>query len=240
MSGHWKINYNSTQERDHSPAKQMDTMDHSKMDHSKVAGNKMAGNKMNHSKMIEPIGSNPCTDKLTDIEYLVHMIPHHQVAIDMSDMLIPKSTDPIMLHLCRDIIRKQKYEIWEMGLMKSKLPASIFSSQNSFKEDFITKMDLHSPKMSKAKDGPCNPLFFKPNDHSSHMKGMIITDKSYLEHMIPHHQVAVDMSRRLLLHTNHPYLMDFCRKLIIDQQGEIFYMNSLLKNSYNYQSELLN
>jgi uncharacterized protein (DUF305 family) len=224
MSGHWKINYdNSTKEK-------MGKMDHSKMNHTK----------MSHSKMNEPVGSDPCTDKLTDIEYLEHMIPHHQVAIDMSDMLIPHTRNPIMLHLCRDIIRKQKYEIWEMGLMKNKLPASIFSSQNSFKEDFITKMDLQSPKMSKAKDGPCNPLFFKPNDHSSHMKGMIITDKSYLEHMIPHHQVAVDMSRRLLLHTNHPYLMDFCRKLIIDQQGEIFYMNSLLKNSYNYQSELLN
>ena len=188
MSGHWKINYNSTQ------GTMSKTMDHSKMDHSKMTGN----------KMVDSVGSNPCTDKLTDIEYLIHMIPHHQVAIDMSDMLIPKSTDPIMLHLCRDIIRKQKYEIWEMGLMKSKLPASIFSSQNSFKEDFITKMDLHAPKMSKAQQGPCNPLFFKPNDHSAHMKGMVITDKSYLEHMIPHHQVAVDMSRRLLLHTNHP------------------------------------
>jgi uncharacterized protein (DUF305 family) len=234
MSGHWKINYNPQPKMNHSPAKQMDTMDHSKMDHSKMAGNNMAGN-----TMVEPVGSNPCTDKLTDIEYLEHMIPHHQVAIDMSDMLIPHSTDPIMLHLCRDIIRKQKYEIWEMGLMKSNLPASIISSQNSFKEDFITKMDLHAPKMSKAQQGPCNPLFFKPNDHSAHMKGMVITDKSYLEHMIPHHQVAVDMSRRLLLHTNHPYLMDFCRKLIIDQQGEIFYMNSLLKNGYKYKSELL-
>lgn len=28
--------------------------------------------------------TNPCTDKLSDIEYLEHMIPHHQVAIDMS------------------------------------------------------------------------------------------------------------------------------------------------------------
>ena len=229
MSGHWKINYNSTQ------GTMSKTMDHSKMDHSKMNHSKMTGN-----KMVDSVGSDPCTDKLTDIEYLVHMIPHHQVAIDMSDMLIPKSTDPIMLHLCRDIIRKQKYEIWEMGLMKNKLPASIFSSQTSHKEDFITKMDHHAPILSKAEQGPCNPLFFKPNDHSAHMAGMNITDKSYLEHMIPHHQVAVDMSRRLLLHTNHPYLMDFCRKLIIDQQGEIFYMNSLLKNSYNYQSELLN
>ena len=57
--------------------------------------------------------------------------------------------------------------------------------------------------------------------------------------MIPHHQVAIDMSKRLLLHTNHSYLLDFCRKLIIDQQGEIYTMNSLLKNTYNYKSELL-
>ena len=217
MSGHWKFNYNSPSQ--------------TKMNH-----------KMDHKKMTSepPEQSNPCTDVLTDIEYLEHMIPHHQVAIDMSDMLVPHTRDPIMLHLCRDITRKQKYEIWEMTLMKTKLPESIFSEQPSRKEYFQTKMDLHEPISSKSEKGPCNPLFFKPNDHSAHMKGMIVTDKSYLEHMVPHHQVAVDMSRRLLLHTNHPYLMDFCRKLIIDQQGEIFYMNSLLKNSYNYQSELLN
>jgi uncharacterized protein (DUF305 family) len=237
MSGHWRINYNNNEKHkmDNPSAKQMNnmnTMNHSakQMDHS-------SANQMNHSK--QPIGSNPCTDKLTDIEYLVHMIPHHQVAIDMSNMLIPKSGDPIMLHLCRDIIRKQGYEIWEMELMKSRLSETIFSSQDSFKEDFRTKMDLHAPKLSKSKEGPCNPLFFKPNDHMQHMVGMNITDKSYLEHMIPHHQVAIDMSKRLMLHTNHPYLMDFCRKLIIDQQGEIFYMNSLLSNSYNYQSDLL-
>ena len=218
MSNHWIINGQSIKTK---------TIDHSKMNHSNM--------EMKETN----VGTNPCTDKLTDIEYLEHMIPHHQVAIDMSNMLIPHSTNPVMLHLCRDIIRKQAYEIWEMGLMKNRLPATIFSSQESHKEDFQTKMDLHAPILSKAKAGPCNPLFFKPNDHSSHMKGMLVTDTSYLEHMIPHHQVAIDMSRRLMLHTNHQYLMDFCRKLILDQQGEIFYMNGLLKNSYNYQSELL-
>ena len=93
--------------------------------------------------------------------------------------------------------------------------------------------------MSKSKDGDCNPLFFKPDDHMKHMEHMEVNDRSYLEHMIPHHQVAIDMSKRLLLHTNNSYLIDFCRKLIIDQQGEIFYMNNLLKNTFNYQSELL-
>ena len=182
--------------------------------------------------------SNPCTDKLTDLEYLEHMIPHHQVAIDMSKLLQPKSTSDIMLNLCREIIRKQQYEIYEMTFMK-KYDDELFTSDPWIKENIRTKLDRYNPILSKAKDGECNPLFFKPNDHSKHMKGMVLTDKSYLEHMIPHHQVAIDMSKRLLLHTNHSYLIYFCRKLIVDQQGEIYLMNNLLKNTYNYKSELL-
>ena len=72
-----------------------------------------------------------------------------------------------------------------------------------------------------------------------HMKHMKITDKSYLEHMIPHHQVAVDMSKRLLLYTNHSYTYNFCKQLIIDQQSEIFYMKNLLNNLYTHKSNIL-
>ena len=196
-------------------------MDHNHMDHS------------NNSN------SNPCTDTLSDIEYLEHMIPHHQVAIDMSHLLIPHTQNPIMLHLCRDIIRKQSYEIWEMHMMKENISDTIFSGEQGMIDDYPTKLERFAPILSKAQEGDCNPLFFKPNDHSSHMEGMEINDTSYLEHMIPHHQVAIDMSKRLLLHTNHSYLMSFCRKLIIDQQGEIYTMNNLLKNKYSYISELL-
>ena len=184
-------------------------------------------------------GSNPCTDSLTDIEYLEHMIPHHQVAIDMSNMLIPHTNNAELLHLCRNIIRKQGYEIWEMNFMKEGLAETVFDNDPWTVDKGVTKLDVFEPVMSKSKDGSCNPLFFKPNDHSAHMKGMKITNKSYLEHMIPHHQVALDMSKRLLLHTNNSYLLDFCRKLIIDQQGEIFYMNSLLRNTYNNKSDIL-
>jgi len=157
----------------------------------------------------------------------------------MSNLSIPKSTNPIILHLCRDIKRKQSYEIWEMSMLLEKPTDYIASTDTWIAEDIITKLDIYNPILSKSKEGECNPLFFKPNDHSAHMKGMEITDKSYLEHMIPHHQVAVTMSRRLLLHTNNNYLIEFCRKLIIDQQGEILYMNNLLMNTYNYQSSLV-
>ena len=183
--------------------------------------------------------SNPCTDVLTDLQYLEHMIPHHQVAVDMSELLIPTTINPDMLHLCRNIIRKQKYEIWEMEIMKAKLSDTVFSNLKGNIEKGTTKFEYHNPILSKSKDGVCDPLFFKPDDHSQHMMHMEISDNAYLEHMIPHHQVAVDMSKRLLLHTNHSYLIDFCRKLILDQQYEIYYMNNILNNTYKDSSELL-
>jgi Uncharacterized protein conserved in bacteria len=118
--------------------------------------------------------SNPCTDKLSDLEYLEHMIPHHQVAIDMSKLLIPNINDDIILHLCRDIIRKQEYEIWEMNMMLKQISDSMFDIQNSFLDNNKTKLDVYNPKLSKSKDGNCNPLFFKPDDHSKHMENMKI------------------------------------------------------------------
>ena len=82
-----------------------------------------------------------------------------------------------------------------MSMMKDKLSETIVSNDPSLKQNTNTKLDIYYPKESKSKDGPCNPLFFKPNDHSKHMEHMEITDKSYLDHMIPHHQVAVDMTK---------------------------------------------
>ena len=192
---------------------------------------------MDHSKM--DMDKNPCSGSLSEVEYLEHMIPHHQVAIDMSDLLLPKSKNPVILHLCRDITRKQSYEIWEMTMLKNKINGQLTDNSSWTIECYKTNLEESYPVLSKSKDGSCNPLFFKPNEHMKMMEDMDINDKSYLEHMIPHHQVAVDMSKRLLLHTNNSYLLDFCRKLIIDQQGEIFYMNNLLMNRYNHDSELL-
>lgn len=185
-------------------------------------------------------GADPCKDHLTDIEYLEHMIPHHQVAIDMSSQLEPATNDPVMLHLCRDIKRKQAYEIWEMTMMKRHISDTVFEEGYSIREDRPSKLEVYYPKLSTSRDGECDPAFFKPDEHAHHMSDMKLTDKMYLEHMIPHHQVAIDMSRRLLMHTNHSYLMDFCSQLIIDQQGEIFYMNNLLhRRNYRYHSQLV-
>ena len=70
----------------------------------------------------------------------------------------------------------------------------------------------------------------------------ILSDKEYLEHMIPHHQVAVDMSKRLLEHTRNDFMITFAYRIIRSQQEEISYMNNLLANTkgWSWNSTLIN
>jgi uncharacterized protein (DUF305 family) len=145
-------------------------------------------------------------NKLSDIEYINHMIPHHQLAIDMSKEMILNTNSDIILALCVDIIRKQKYEIWEMSNM----------IKYSKKRDSINNMNNHIKKKTQ------------------------ITETKYLQHMIPHHQEAIDMSKKLLLYTTNSYLIELANKILIEQKAEIFKMKGLLnKTNISFESELL-
>ena len=69
----------------------------------------------------------------------------------MSYSLIPTTKNPIILHLCRDIIRKQEYEIWEMEMMKKSISDTIFSNSPSSVDQIPTKLEgqaLHAIKLS--------------------------------------------------------------------------------------------
>ena len=114
-------------------------------------------------------------------------------------------------------------------MMKNKLSETIFDDSKWVRNEVFTTLDMFNPVLSKSKDGSCNPLFFKPNDHSKMMVNMKINDTSYLEHMIPHHQVAIDMSKRLLLHTTHSYMIEFCKNLIIQIGIVSFFSSTLFK-----------
>ena len=60
---------------------------------------------MNYSR------KNICRENLSDNEYLTHMIPHHQVAVDMSKVLLKNTSNDFMIYLAYRIIRSQQHEI---------------------------------------------------------------------------------------------------------------------------------
>ena len=68
---------------------------------------------------------------------------------------------------------------------------------------------------------------------------MKIDDEMYIKHMIPHHQVAVDMSKVLLQNTRNDFMIYLAYRIIQSQQAEIILLNDLLNNKYTYQSSLL-
>ena len=59
---------------------------------------------------------------------------------------------------------------------------------------------------------------------------MIKTDKQYIHHMIPHHQVAVDMCKILLKHTKSDFLIYLSYRMIRGQESEIIFLNDMLKS----------
>ena len=56
-----------------------------------------------------------------------------------------------------------------------------------------------------------------------------MTDEYYIDHMIPHHQVAVDMSKKILENTNSDVILYLANNIIKSQEAEIIYLTALKK-----------
>jgi len=61
------------------------------------------------------------------------------------------------------------------------------------------------------------------------MMGGDATDEMFLRMMIPHHEMAVDMSEKALERSEHPELEELARKIIDEQTAEIELMEGYLE-----------
>lgn len=184
---------------------------------------------------------NVCRGKLTDREYLEHMIPHHQVAVDISIMLQKITKSPYMQNILRTIIWTQKYEIQEMKIMLKSLPQKI-SRNDKMNTNYIpVDIDYQKPNIISISKEYCDPHFFNPEEHMKHIKHMKLDNTMYIKHMIPHHQVAIDMSKVLIKNTKNDFMIAFAYKIIRAQKLEIYLLDQILKNKhFYYKSSLLN
>jgi uncharacterized protein (DUF305 family) len=222
--------------------------------------------------------SHPCDKFLSDKDFLEHMIPHHQVAVEISYRMALQTQDPIILLLCRNITWSQKNQIWQMKMLWDSAILPEITNDLNCSQGTIGpkpkkwKFQYYYPCESEDRDTVCGMHFFDPSiDHVQQMmmtekhnvvahndkdnkyqkvwetisdplasscttqKGRL-TSKQFLQHMIPHHQVAVNMCNRLMKHTKISVLRDLCEEIIRNQQYEIWYMNSLLQGYWKWMS----
>ena len=185
----------------------------------------------------------PCNQDLTDDEYINHMITHHEVAVYMSEKHLHNTTNPIIFDILRNIIRLQNYEI---NIMKN--TKIVENTNNEFNDEMsnknitsdksyrYTQGDFTNPNTPYLSDTYCDPSFFDIT-HSKNLHKM--TDAMYIQHMIPHHQVAVDMSKRILNTTNNDFIIDLAYKIIHSQQLEISKLYNLSQSKYMFESNIL-
>ena len=72
-----------------------------------TAAYEAANSTMHHAMAITYTGN-------ADRDFLAGMIPHHQGAIDMAEVVLQYGKDPKVRKLAQDIIRAQKHEIKQM------------------------------------------------------------------------------------------------------------------------------
>ena len=171
------------------------------------------------------------------------MINHHEVAVYMNEIHLHNTKNPIILGILRNIIILQKYEI---NLMKDskiinntntefndEMSNKNIKMNNSFR---YTQGDFTKPNTPYLSNTFCDPSFFDMS-HNTNLHNM--TDAMYIQHMIPHHQVAVDMSKQILKTTNNDFIIELAYKIIHNQQLEITNLYYLSKSKNMFESNIL-
>ena len=174
----------------------------------------------------------PCRVFLSDNDFLKHMIPHHQIAIDISIKHIENTKSDIIMKVLRELIWTQKYEI---AMMMEELTNKTENvSEITSNQAFIPTISSSIyPNVVGLTNVYCDPGFFSSTMHNHHNStNMIKTDKQYIHHMIPHHQVAIDMCKILLKHTKSDFLIYLAYRMIRGQELEIILLNDMLKSDF--------
>jgi len=171
----------------------------------------------------------PCRVFLSDHDFLKHMITHHQIAIDISMKHIENTKNDIIMKVLRELIWTQKYEILMM-MQELNHKTENISEITSYQPFIPTVSSSTYPNVIGLTHTYCDPDFFNSTTHMNH--NMIVTDRQYINHMIPHHQVAVDMCKILLKHTTSDFLISLSYRMIKGQEEEILLLNDMLKSPF--------
>ena len=148
-----------------------------------------------------------------EVAYLSQMIAHHEAAIDMSNGLLRVSRDLVLRDLAWDIKGDQLYEIERMrAWLRAWYGVPPDAAQVALMRADMTGM-LGQFTLELNSGDP------------------IRADTAYIEGMLPHHQMALEMARLALGRGVRAELAGFSRNIIVKQTLEIDLMVQFSKTS---------
>jgi uncharacterized protein (DUF305 family) len=163
----------------------------------------MVNTKMHKDMMVALSGN-------ADVDFARGMIPHHQGAIDMADIILKYGKDAEIKKLATAILASQKTEIAQMNSWLQKNSAVGATSEGAKKAYADVNSRMHGDMA----------ITFSNNADIDFMKGMI-----------PHHEGAVAMAKVLLQYGKDSELRKLAEEIIRNQNDEIGVMRSWLKKA---------
>jgi uncharacterized protein (DUF305 family) len=146
-----------------------------------------------------------------DEMFVIGMIPHHEQALSMAQLLLDKDgVDARVVALAERILAAQQPEI---DLM------------NGWLEDWGVDPDMGGMEgMDHGDGGMMSDEDMAALESASGAEASSL----FLEQMIQHHQGAIDMAERELANGQNPDVLDLAQKIRDDQSAEIAEMQELL------------
>lgn len=166
-----------------------------------------------------PSASEPSTvaANTADETFVTMMIPHHQQAIEMADIVLNKDdVDPRVTAVAQQVKDAQEPEIERMLNWLKDWGVDYDPSGNGMG-------DMDHESMGES-DGMMTPDDLATLEAANGTE----TSRIFLKQMIVHHEGAVEMARTALENGQHPDVLELAQQVIDDQTAEISAMENLL------------
>lgn len=149
-----------------------------------------------------------------DIMFAQMMIPHHQQAVEMSEMLLAKEGIPAqVVEFAQGVIDAQGPEIDRM---------------NAMLEAWDQQPVTDSGGMDHGKMGGMSGMMSQEDMIALEEAQGTEAARLYLEQMTAHHEGAVDMARDEVADGQNPHAITLAEQVISDQEAEIAQMQQML------------
>ena len=149
----------------------------------------------------------------TDTDFARGMVPHHQGAVDMAEVVLKHGKDEEVRKLAEWILASQKQEIAWMKRWIERKGSTGEKGKDYSSEAYAKAFDEANATMHKDMD-----IIYSGD-----------ADYDFVRGMIPHHQGAVDMAQILLKHGQNLEMKKLASGIILGQNREIKQMKQWLE-----------
>lgn len=138
-----------------------------------------------------------------DLEFIDALVPHHEMAVMMADLVIEKGSDAHVKEMAQTMKAAQTGEVAELKATRKRIDGS---------EEVP---EMHDPHMDEDMD-------------MMRAAGGAALDRMFLEHMLPHHAGAIQIAHNALPNLKEANLKTMAGKIIADQAEEIGMIHDML------------